>query len=80
MIFKMAKAKELTGGRYLSLSWIGGEEISVCAGSEMSLTAADPYQEDMDTGEILKNELSFRDLAQFKICRARGDFLAIGIK
>jgi hypothetical protein len=37
------------------------------------------YVENFISGAVEKNELTFRELAEFKIARARGDFKEIGI-
>lgn len=37
------------------------------------------YIESLATSEIMRNNLTFRELAEFKLARARGDFKEIGV-
>lgn len=83
MNFHMHTTQWFRGGEFLSLvreiPFKGEEAMKVCAGGEDTLNAGDAYQEYLPNGMVMKNYLTFRQLAEFKLARARGDFKEIGV-
>lgn len=86
MIYEFSNEQRYRGGRYLtvrrmiSLDGNGTFYMRIYAGNIRTLVPNDAYQEDTRNEIVLINNLTFRELVEFKLARAKGMFKEIGVE